>query len=218
MQQKTANSAGVLREMTVARWLFNPFVRIGGERALTIGLTGIVLSGLVAAAGEVHFGGLLRLSTGFSVPSWVPVVEGLVIWSVMSALFILVSLLIAPRTVRVVDTAGTQALARAPLLLAVVAHLPASVREGNREFVAAALDGRLVLPTAGTSVAAVVSGVCAVWMVALMWKAFAVSCNQRGGRAVALFVAAVIVGDVVTRFLLTRMLGDLVAAGVPGAG
>ena len=38
MHPETTNSAGVPREMSVARWLFNPFVRIGGEQALAIGL------------------------------------------------------------------------------------------------------------------------------------------------------------------------------------
>ncbi len=49
-----------------------------------------------------------------------------------------------------------------------------------------------------------------------MWKAFSVSCNQRGGRAVALFVGAIIVGQMATQLVLSRMFGDLVSAGLPG--
>ena len=52
-------------------------------------------------------------------------------------------------------------------------------------------------------------------MVWLMWKAFAVSCNQRGARAVAIFVAAVIAGEVATKLLPVRLLGGLAAAGIP---
>ena len=114
MHQETTNRAGVPREMSVARWLFNPFVRIGGEQALAIGLSVIVVSGLVAAAGGVHFDGLLDFHPGYSVSFWVPVVEGLVNWSVISVLLVPVSLVVAPRTVRLVDIAGTQALARVP--------------------------------------------------------------------------------------------------------
>ena len=125
MDQKTLNGAGVPREMTVARWLFNPFVRIGGEQALALGLSVIVVSGIVAAAGGVHFDGLLDVHLGFSVSFWVPVVEGLVNWSVISVILVLVSLFVAPRSVRLVDIAGTQALARAPLLLAALACVPA---------------------------------------------------------------------------------------------
>ena len=212
MHQETSNGAGVPREMTVARWLFNPFVRIGGEQALALGLSVIVVSGMVAAAGGVHFDGLLDIHPGFSVLFWVPVVEGLVNWSVISVLLVLASLLVAPRTVRLVDIAGTQALARAPLMLAALACVPTPVRDGNAELVAAAVEGRMVTPTAPSLVAGLFVGACAIWMVWLMWKGFAVSCNQRGARSVAVFVVAVVTGELATKFLLVGMLGSLAAA------
>ena len=218
MYEKTTNSAGVPREMSVARWLFNPFVRIGGEQALAIGLGVIVVSGLVAAAGGAHFDRLLGFRAGFSVSWWVPVVEGLVNWSVISVLLVLVSLLVAPRTVRLVDIAGTQALARVPLLLAALACVPAPVRDANAELATAAAEGRISLsmPPAAIVVAGLFALACVIWMVWLMWKAFAVSCNQRGARAVAIFVVAVIAGQLATQFLLIRMLGGLAAAGAQG--
>ena len=219
MPQETTDGAVVPREMTVARWLFNPFVRIAGEQALAIGLIVIVASGLAAAAAGVHFDGLLDFHPGYRVSFWVPIVEGLLNWSVIAVLLVLVSFLVAPRTVRVVDIAGTQALARFPLLLAALACVPAPVREANEELVAAAIEGRMMTPAAASLVAGVAGlfvGACAVWMVWLMWKAFSVSCNQRGGRAVAIFAAAVIAGEVATKFLLGRLLGGLAAAGVPG--
>lgn len=216
MPQETTNSAVVPGEMNLARWLFNPFIRIAGGQALAIGLTVIVASGLVAAAGGVHFDGLLDFHPGYRVSFWVPVVEGLVNWSVISVLLVLVSLLVAPRTVRLVDIAGTQALARAPLLLAALACVPAPVRDANAEAVAAVVDGRMVTPTVATLVAGLLAGTCAIWMVWLMWKAFSVSCNQRGGRAVAIFVAAIIAGETATKFLLAGLLGGSAAVGAQG--
>ena len=76
----------------------------------------------------------------------------------------------------------------------------------------------MVTPPAASLVAGLFASICAIWIVWLMWKAFSVSCNQRGGRAVAIFVAAVIAGEVATKFLLGRLLGGLAAAGVPGGG
>ena len=214
MNQDLTGRGGVSREMSVARWLFNPFVRIGGEQALAIGLSVIVVSGLVAAAAGAHFDGLLDFHPGYSVAFWIPVVEGLVNWVVISGLFVLVSLLVAPRTVRLVDIAGAQALARAPLLLAALAAVP--FRDGYRAMVAAMAEGRLVTPTPASLVVGMLGGACMIWMIWLMWKAFAVCSNQRGVRAVALFVAAVIVGELATKVLLIRMLGGLMAAGAPG--
>ena len=216
VRQETTNGAAAPRKMGIAHWLFNPFVRIGGEQALVIGTAVIVGTGLLAAAGETHFGGLLRLSIGSSVPLWVPVAEGLVIWAVMSVLFVLVSLLVAPRSVRPIDIAGTQALARAPLVLLALANLPPPVRDANREMAAAVVEGRLPPQMAASLIAGVLGGVCVVWMVQLMWKAFAVSCDQQGARAVAFFVAVVITGHVATSFLLVQMFGGLATAGIPG--
>ena len=172
MHQETTDSAGVPREMSVARWLFNPFVRIGGEQALVIGLGVIVASGLAAAAGGVHFDGLLDFHPGYSVSFWVPVVEGLVNWSVISVLLALVALLVAPRNVRLVDIAGTQALARFPLLLAALACVPPWVRRANEEMAAALAEGRIAMPTSAGIVAGLFGSVCVIWMVWLMWKAF----------------------------------------------
>ena len=45
-----------------------------------------------------------------------------------------------------------------------------------------------------------------------------VSFLPAGGRAVVIFAAPVIAGEVATKFLLVRMLGGLTAAGAPGAG
>ena len=216
MPQETTSSAVVPDEMTVARWLFNPFIRIAGGQALAVGLAAIVASGLAAAAAGVHFDGLIDFHPGYRVSFRVPIVEGLVNWSVITVLLVLVSFLVAPRTVRVVDIAGTQALARWPLLPAALACVPGPVREANDELVAAAVEGRMVTPPAASLVAGLFASACAIWMVWLMWKAFAVSCNQRGGRAVAIFVAALIAGEVATKFLLLRMLGGLAAAGASG--
>ncbi len=218
MPRETTDSAAVSREMTVRQWLCNPFIRIAGGQALALGLTAIVASGLAAAAAGVHFDGLLDFHPGYSVAFWVPIVEGLVNWSVIAVVLVSVSFLVAPRTVRAVDIAGTQALARWPLLPAALACMPAAVRQGNEEVVAAAVEGRMAMLPAVSLVAGLFASACAIWMVWLMWKAFAVSCNQRGGRAVAIFAAAVIAGEVVTKFLLVRMLGGLTAAGAPGAG
>ena len=217
MREETAKGAGVPREMSVARWLFRPFVRIAGAPALVIGLGVIVVTGLAAGAGENHFPGLTGFRHGHTGSVWIPVLQSLVNWSVISVLLLLVSRLVAPRTVRFLDIAGTQALARAPLLLAALAALPAPVREANEALLAAAAEGGMLMPPAESLQVSVAAGVVVIaawiWMIRLMWSAFAVSCNQRGARAVAIFAAAVVAGELATGFVLIPMLGDLAAAG-----
>ncbi len=58
------------REMTLARWLFNPFIRIAGTTSLTVRRVAIGLSGLAAAAAGIRFDGLLDMHFVGSLPLW----------------------------------------------------------------------------------------------------------------------------------------------------
>ncbi|MCE2514574.1 MAG: hypothetical protein J4F37_06110 [Acidobacteria bacterium] len=221
MSQAMAGRPPRRQEMSIAQWLFNPFVRFAGAPALGIGLTIIVATGLVAAAAGVHLDGLLDFHPGYTVPLWVPVVEGLVNWSVFTVLVWAVSLLITGRTVRLVDIAGTQALSRHPILLSALVCAPPGVRRAHEETVAAMAEGRLALPQGWEPVvAALVIAACLFWMVWLMWKAFSLCCNQRGARAVTIFAALILVGEVATKYALGRVLQGLaatgLAVGIPG--
>lgn len=193
--------------MTIGRWLFNPFIRIAGTRSLVIGLAGIVVAGLLAAGAGIHFDGLLDVHAGDEVALWVPVVEGLVNWAVFTLLLLLVALLFSKSAVRLVDIAGTQAMARMPLLpVAAICNLPL-IQDAFDGLAAALLGGELEGAAFSGLVAAILvtlTGV--VWMVTLMWKAFSISCNMTGGRAIALFVLAVLLGEAATLYLTRSVL------------
>jgi hypothetical protein len=46
---------------------------------------------------------------------------------------------------------------------------------------------------------------CTVWMVALMWKSFSHCCNVRGGKAVATFVIALLLAEVLSKVLIGQL-------------
>ena len=192
--------------MTIVRWMFNPFVRIAGVRSLILGIAGIVAAGLIAAGAGIRFDGLLDVHAGYEVALWVPVVEGMVNWAVFTLILVVAALLFSKSAVRLIDVAGTQALARMPLLLvAAICGLP-WIREAFDELALSAIGGQLTgIPWMGVIAGVVVTLAGVVWMVALMWKAFSVSCNMKGGRAIALFVLAVLIGEVVTVLLRGRI-------------
>lgn len=194
--------------MTVGRWLFNPFVRIAGARSLIIGLAGIVVAGLAAAGAGIRFDGLLDVHAGYEVALWMPVVDGLVNWAVFTLLLVVVvALLFSKSEVRLIDIAGTQAMARMPLLLvAAICNLPL-IQDAFEGMAAVLLGGELE----GTVLTGLVAGILVtllgvVWMVALMWKAFSVSCNMRGGRAIALFIVALLLGEAATLYLTRQFI------------
>ena len=207
MENSSSTHQEMQQEMTIGRWLFNPFVRIAGARSLIVGLAGIVVAGLAAAGAGIRFDGLLDVHAGNEVALWMPVVEGLVNWAVFTLLLVVVALLFSKSAVRLVDVAGTQAMARMPLLLvAAICNLPLIQDAFDR--MAAVLLG---IELEGNTLTGLFAGILVtlggvVWMVALMWKAFSVSCNMRGGRAIALFVLAVLLGEAATVYLTRYVL------------
>ena len=97
------------QEMTIVKCLLNPFVRIAGVTSLALGLAAIVVGGVVAGIAGIRFDGLLDMHFAVSVPLWLPILEGLLNWAVISALFMLAALLFAVAAFRLIDIAGTQA-------------------------------------------------------------------------------------------------------------
>ena len=207
MENSPPTNQEMQQEMTIVRWMFNPFIRIAGTWSLAIGLVAIVAAGLAAGGAGIRFDGLLDVHAGNQVALWVPVVEGLVNWAVFTLLLLLVALLFSRSAVRLVDIAGTQAMARIPLLpVAAICTLP-WIRDAFDGLAAALLGGELAgLSWTGLIVGAVVTLAGVVWMVALMWKAFSISCNMKGGRAIALFILAVLIAEAVTVYLTRQFL------------
>lgn len=197
----------IQERMTFACWLFNPFIRIAGTTSLIAGLFAIIAGGLAAAAAGIRFDGLLDMHFVQSVPVWLPILEGLLNWITISFLLALsVQLFGNGSSVRLIDIAGTQALARAPLLpTAMVCTLP-SIRNWLVDSPPVFQNFDSAAVGTGVLIAGLVMLAGIVWTVVLMWNAFSVSCNLKGGRGIALFVFAVVVGELATKFLIVRYL------------
>lgn len=195
----------IQQEMTPARWLFNPFVRIAGTTSLAAGLAAIVLGGLAAAGAGVRFDGLLDMHFVRTVPVQLPILEGLLNWIVITVLLaLLVRTFSGASGVRLIDIAETQALARAPMgLAAAICALP-WIQNSLSEMSSAARSGAWNALGPGALVGSLVMLTGIGWMVVLMWNAFRVSCNMKGARAVALFIGAVVIGELITKSLVVR--------------
>jgi hypothetical protein len=205
-------------------WLFNPFHYIAGGQALGIGLVLIVLAGVLAAWSGSRFDGVLDFHSGAqALPLWPAAADGIINWLSMAVVLWPVGMLLSRSKVRALDVLGTQALARWPMVVtALVALLPGYRR--YTEGVVRALENatlasiqanpaRLLLPEGVTAfdiaqfaVTIVVMLVMTVWMVALMYRGFAVSCNLRGARAAAGFVPGLLVAEVLSKVLIMALL------------
>ena len=187
------------------RWLFNPFYYIAGGKALGLGICFILATGVFVLLGDsVRLIGVLDFNLGvkpqasiLEIFSW-----GLISWIVMGILLLIGGKIISKSRVRTLDVIGTQALARFPYLVTAILTL----HPGTKRF-AQLFESGAQWQTHPTDVAVFVLTVfvgiiMAIWMVSLMYRAFAVSCNVSGGKAISVFVAALILGEAISKFIV----------------
>lgn len=214
-----SNTAVPASRISLGTALFNPFYYVAGAAALGLGLLVLLFTGLIGSVTSVHVDGVLDFHVGRPAPFWVYLAEGPIDWLALAVpLYIFGRVLSRSRGVRAIDVFGTQALARTPYLVAAlvtllppvqatIAKLQEAVRPGQRLELAAVLDGgQLAVHTA----MAAFSVLMFAWMVALMYRAYASSCNLNGARAIASFVVALIVGEIISKVAIGFMIGRVI--------
>jgi len=200
-------------------WVINPFHYVAGGPALAIGLAAIIVAGAVNWMTGSHFDGVLDFHAGATLPWWTHWVEGPVNWLIMSVLILAGGLLLSRSRIRPVDVFGTQALARFPSLIMALSVWPPPVQRANQQVIQSVLAMQTgaasgTNPSAGLlsavggldlamfGLALLIMLAMIVWMVILMYRAFAVSCNVAGGKAIGLFVVLVFVAEVISKIVL----------------
>jgi hypothetical protein len=190
--------------------LFNPSVYFAGWNALGKGLGLMVLALLIAQAGGVVFDGVLDMHLGGKLP-WTAPAFGLIDWLCLSAVLVLCGKLVSKTAFRVVDVFGTQALARWPTVLMALIALPPAFGNYSRQLVDQVTRNPLQLPPLNADAiyffaATLLMLPLIVWMIALMYTAYAVSCNLRGLRAGLSFTLGLILAEILSKLAIYALL------------
>ena len=148
------------------KWLFNPFVYVAGGKALSLGMLAMSAAAVAGYTTATHFDGVLHMSPGVPAALWIFFAEQIICWLTMTLTLFAGAALFSPSKTRLIDMAGTQALARWPAiiigLLGAGVHVP---KDLTPEAIAEAI-------TPVTIICAVLSLTFVVWMVALFYNAF----------------------------------------------
>jgi len=196
---------------SASQWLFNPFRYVAGYEALLLGLGAILASAFIGYFGDAHFDGVLDVHIGLKAPLWVFVAECIIDWLSLAMPLYIFGLILSPSALRMIDVFGTQALARWPYLITSFVMLP----EANRRFSAYLMAGLTSSEGFGTLnyvglcvfvLASFVAIAMIVWMVALMYRAYSVSCNIKGARAVITFIVSIVGAEVLSKSLILLLL------------
>lgn len=193
------------QQKSLRTWLFNPFYYVAGGKALVIGLCIILAASLLASISNSHFDGVLDFHSGFKAPVWAPIIEGLFNWLCLSVFLYMMGLILVGFRARAIDVFGTQALARWPTLgMALIALIPAFQRATAA--IAANPDPQAIanIPPGDMAILAIAGFLIlplVIWMVALMYRAYAVSCNIKGAKAIVTFIIALFLAEAASKIV-----------------
>lgn len=183
-------------------YLFTPFRYIAGWKALVIGWLIMFLTAGIAYTGRTHFDGIIDVHAGMPAPFWSFVLDAFIAWALTVLFFYGASLIFSASAVRLVDIAGTMALARAPMALAACLFLAMPPLKDIRQIKDIHdIDSSVLLISLGVLV-------CTIWMIALMINAFYVSANLKGKRAVWIFIVTLIIAEIVSKILFIRFVNS----------
>jgi hypothetical protein len=191
-------------------WLFRPFAYIAGTRALALGLAAVLATGFIASLSNTHFDGVLDIHTGRAAPVYLFLIEGIIDWLSLALVLFVLGRALSKTAFRAADVFGTQALARWPALIAAVAALAPPYQR----LLSALMEQLPGLPTlaglpatdlAGGAAVMLLGFVAIIWMIVLMYQAYVICCNLSGGKAIASFIAGLIVAEVISKVAIYRL-------------
>lgn len=205
---KANNEAATSKRLS--QWLFNPFKFIAGYQSLLMGLAAILLTSLIGSLSNTHFDGVLDVHTGLRAPLWFFVAEGLINWVSLTIPLFFFGLIISRSSFRAIDLLGTQALARFPYLISAIAFIPFAYASRGEDLTAkfmesgfSAIAAPALLLTLGLAI--IVTILTVIWMVALMYRAYCVSCNIKGPKAIITFIVSVVGAEVLSKFAILSL-------------
>lgn len=190
------------------KWLFYPFELVAGWTALFAGLLAIVTTAVVATAGSIHLDGVIDLHVTNEVYLVTALLEGLINWLCMSLFAYLAGRIFSRSSIRLLDVVGTQALARAPFLISVLVSLLCFndniLQYLNYVFMHEGEPAQIGISDVVLFACMVVAIILmTVWAIALMYKAYSVSCNVKGIRGILSFTVALIFAEILSKVMIS---------------
>lgn len=193
------------------QWLFNPFRYVAGWSALGLGLVAILLSAYIGSFNDAHFDGVLDTHFNKSSPIWVFLAEGAIDWLCMGVILAIGGLVFARSSFRLIDLLGTQALARWPTVITSFAVMIPGFRKYNDYLTHKITNGGspVVVDNIDTllfGLVMLVTLLMIIWMVALMYRAYCVSCNIKGPKAIGSFIVSLCIAELVSKLVIWKLL------------
>ncbi|MDR3706316.1 MAG: hypothetical protein P4L28_10455 [Paludibacteraceae bacterium] len=196
--------------------ILNPFTYIAGTKTLLWGLAGILITSIFACFGPIHLDGVLDIHIGlnnYSTAGWslqqnlIFLSEGVINWITISGVLYISSVILSKSKVRIVDVLGTQAFARLPLFLSVFIGAFTPLEKASayflHEFANMGNEVDINPFQLGLFILFMLSTIISiVWMVIWMYKAYAISANLKGTKAIVSFIVSILLSEIITKTVI----------------
>jgi len=209
---------------------YNPFEYLAGYKALLIGLGLMVLASLAGTLTQIWFPGALDLKVAYEGSYGAHLVTSVLSWLIVVAVLYPLARGLSSSKIRLVDMAGTLALARAPQLVAGLSGIGGLSSKAVNNWlyhITEELQGAIPMDLPGRLSPVEMQGwewflainllglqlLTIVWMTALMYHAYRVSANLKGTRAGVSFVVGMLIAEALSVFAILRLIVPLLQAG-----
>jgi hypothetical protein len=195
--------------MEAKTFLFQPFEKIAGSKALLIGLVVIIATGIAGFFGRIHLDGIIDMhGSPAQMPLWIYILEGILNWLVLSVCLLIPGAIISKTQYRVIDIFGTIAFARWPFLPMIILMMLVPMDTVTQYFLYEYLSiGEKVQPTTMEfilfAVFSLVMLLVLILVIVLFYRAYSISFNVKGTKAVVSYAIAFVVAEIAVKFILS---------------
>lgn len=188
--------------------LFKPFERYSETVLLTVGLIVSAIGIVLATWFHARFDGAIDLH--FSAgQSYARTTVDLVVDFLSLLVFLYPFALWVNRKTRFVDMCSTILIAKIPMYLLILFNANESFYRLGQHFEKAALQHEALSLGATTMLVfiafVVVAILLLVWSITLLYNGYKTASNARGAKAVVLFIAALLLGEILSQLLLYQI-------------
>ena len=191
------------------KWVYNPFEKIAGWKAFGAGIVILCITTVIGYFGNTVFYGIsintvpsVTWGMAFSLQGLGLAVTVVVMW---------ITALLSAKHVRFQDILGTVTLAKYPLVIEMIIMLAFSkwlneltgmiMSAGGIQEIMEVFQNLTILDYTLFVVMTIVSLLFLVWTIALLYNAFRVSTNLKGSKCTLLFIAIILISEIIINVL-----------------
>ncbi|MDR0866555.1 MAG: hypothetical protein LBO74_16725 [Candidatus Symbiothrix sp.] len=189
-------------------YLFQPFRFIAGRESLIAGVVVLIALALVGywsytfldGVLDVHMGCLDEQASLLTNASCV-----FISWAVAVLVFFFTAKILSQSAVRLIDMAGTMAVAKYPFLFAVLIGFIPQIHFCANGLNGLDINALLVYMQENwlwMSIGSGIMAITAIWSIFLMYNAYSISGNLKGTKGIVSFIVALFVAEVISKIVL----------------